>query len=131
MIEDEVGKLWESVKSDIPPPPDYALDSDIIEGLLPQTRKGERKILTAKPEAQKLIAEYAKIEAEIEPIKATLKPLEAKKKAVKTQLLQLVGNAESVTIGDYLISASEQEKEDRFVYGDKKRNFKIYHKPKK
>lgn len=125
VLEREVDSFWESIEKDQPPAPDYLVDEPIIHALMPKTRAGEGKNLSNDQKAKDLIAMWSDAEREIATFRPEIKRLENIKKACKNQLLEMVGNAEFVTIGNIRITTRESETEDTVKYSTKTRRFDV------
>lgn len=125
LIEQETAKFWDSVRSGIPPEPDYIADDELLSKLRKSPRKGEKKNLTANSTAAALIALWKELDDKIKLNNLTNKPLEEQKKAIKNRLFEIIGDAETVTIGQYQITTKEQVLEDTFRAGGKVRRFDV------
>lgn len=125
LIDAEAKRFWQSIKDVTPPPPDYLVDSELLEKMRPAVRIGEGKNLSNNPRACSLIEALAALDSEISEIKKTIKPLEDSRVRIKNELYSIMGNAEFATIGEYKISAPVYEVEERLTAAHSARRFNV------
>ena len=96
-IKSKVIKFWNSIENGLEPQPDWERDSAFIIKMNTFSEPG--KIMDVAPErVDELAQEYNIIGKEISA-------LEKKKKAIKAEILENIGESEKVLGGDYTISA--------------------------
>lgn len=97
-VQAQVDAFWQSIESNQPPAPDFRLDADTISKMYGFADPG--KVFDARNDetVTSLCARYREL-ADAE------KNAEEEKKAVKAQLLTLIGDAEKVLANGFTISA--------------------------
>lgn len=98
IIEAKVSAFWQSIRDGIEPKPDFGKDAASLGALYAATEEGKFIDLNGSNRAPELIAQYQQAAADE-------KDAEVRKKAAKSELLTLVGDAERAFCGEATISA--------------------------
>lgn len=129
MINDEVESFWASLKAGNPPDPDYRVDGDLLERLGPRVRLGETRNMSLNERAIFLAQKHHDLQEKIKPLNNQINVYKEEKKAVESELMHLMGDAETATIGGFIARATEQTVDDSVRYGHTTKRF--YLKPSK
>lgn len=112
MIEDEVKSFWASIQADIPPPPDYCVDGEILEKLRKPLRSGDVINLTFDDRANELAKLYDIYRRDRWVVQANLQAFDDLMKPIKAELHDLIGRNERAIIGQYQVGAKVQTNEE-------------------
>lgn len=115
MIDNEIKEFWQSIKDDMPPHPDYAVDGDLLQALAKPVRIGETRNLSLDNRAIDLVTRYNENEEIAKELRNKLKKIDAEKTAMKAEIHAKMGNAESAIIGSYQVGAKMQFNDEKFV----------------
>ncbi len=125
LIKEETAKFWHSIKIDEPPAPDYAVDADLIRKMQGPVNVGQNISLTGNNRAHELIEFYQTLQDNGAVSRMNIADTEKMQAEIKAELHHMVGNAETVLIGDFRINCRETEIDTRLQQGYKYRRFDI------
>lgn len=125
MIDKEVDEFFKSIHDNIPPPPDYAVDGEILERLRAPVRPDEGLNLSRNNRAVELIHRWHELDIQNGEINKKLKPIEEERLKIRAEIHHIMGKAEKATIGDFIVSAREQTVEERVTLDYKFRRFDV------
>jgi predicted phage-related endonuclease len=112
MIDHEVKEFWASINADIPPPPDYCVDGEILEKLRKPLRSGDVVNFVGNTRAAELATEYARLKECRDGYMLHVKEFERGRAPIKAELHDMMGRNERAIIGDYQIGAKVQTNEE-------------------
>ena len=123
-ITTKVIKFWDTIKSNQPPAPDWERDADFVAKLNAHAEPGKIMHVT-EPRMDELAIEY-------QDVSEKAKELEKRKKAIKAEMLILIGDNEKAFGADYTISAGVTGPKMVEAFERKGfRNFRIHYKKEK
>jgi hypothetical protein len=125
LIESEVESFWRSIRDNTPPPPDYLVDGPLLEKLRGPIIDGDIINLSQDPDALLLASKYQALTEMYKGEKKKADVFDKERKAVKEELMQMIGRNETAIIGDLQISTREQVREDTVTYGSSFRRFDV------
>ncbi len=116
-IKEKAKEFWDSIESNTPPEPDYLKDAAFITELYQSSSPG--KVIPANDQISSLANDYKSASLDA-------KNFEDKKKAIKSQLLIAIGDAEKCIGEDFSISAAQMKESviESFVR-EARRDFRI------
>lgn len=121
-IKERVAQFWKSVESGVEPSPDFRKDAEFIIGLFQSSEPGT--VIGATSEIEALVHDY-KNHASLE------KTASEEKKAIKAQILTLIGTAEKVKGETFSISAGMIGPKEYTVKSEGYRDFRCFLKKEK
>ena len=115
-IFQRTAEFWSTVDAGVPPPPDFAVDSEFISAMARHAEPG--KVHRASPEAARLCQSYSSWGR-------IAKKAEDKRKEIKAKILLEMGDAEKAYGDGFSISAGLVGPSEYVVKRDGYRNFKV------
>lgn len=125
MIDEETDAFWKSVYSGVAPPEDFSLDGVLLEKLAKPVRNGEGCNLSLNNRAMDLMHSWETLDLAAKPLRKELQVIEKQKASIKTEIHSMMGVAETAVIGDFIVSAKEQQVEEKFVNDYSFRRFDV------
>ena len=125
LIDKEVKKFWRSIELIEPPKPDYIADNDLLEALRGPVKINESVNLSMNNKAVDLMNKFIEYDSMILNHRAEIARFEFQKTRAKNELLEIIGNAERATIGDWTVKTRMQETEEKFIPAHSFRRFDV------
>lgn len=126
LIDEELRIFWASIAANEPPPADYAVDGPLLERLARPVRLGEAVNLSLDNRAMELVSQYEAYEKDAKLLRQGLDSVTKEKDAIKAEIHEKMGNAETAIIGNFQVGGRQQIVEDRFnpAYSYRRFDFK-------
>lgn len=108
MMDAEVAGFWASIARGEQPQPDYRADGDLLQRMAKPVRAGEMKNLSLNNRAMELASQYRLMNDNVQMLKKEMAPCLAQIDAIKNELWDIAGDAETVIIGDHQFGMKKQ-----------------------
>lgn len=126
LMDAEVDGFWKSIRNGVQPKPDYRVDGPLLERIAKPVRAGEMKNLSTNNRAVALASDYAFWSANLKDRRKETDDISKRLDAIKAELHDIAGDAETVIIGDFQVGMKKQTVEDswRPAYDFRRFDFK-------